>query len=248
MKLTKEDGFGVLSPKMLPYVTMIPVLAALLSRLQDRKDRPQCLTKIQNWYWSSVLSHAYSGSTETQVALDFRQMTEWFDKETETPDTVTAGRDVILMPDPENPSFIEIASTSDALYKGITCAVALRGGQDFVRTDVVDLSVLDDHHIFPASRAEEFHAGSEIDSILNKTLLHKDTNRDYIRNAKPSEYLSRIVKEQHLPEEEMIKRLQTHLISPNAYKCMQEDNFPGFIEQRAKTIEAELAILVGLES
>jgi hypothetical protein len=249
IKLTRGEGFGVLTPKMLPYVTMIPVLAALLNKIQDRRDRPQCLTKIEHWYWGSVLTHAYSGSPETQLALDFREMTKWFDEDKDVASTITSGRHVISQPlDPESVPFLDIASTSDALYKGITCLIALRGGRDFVKTDIVDLSVLDDHHIFPVSRAKEFRAGPDIESILNKTLLHKDTNRDYIRNAKPSEYLSRIMNDQHLSKEEMIDRLRTHLISPDAYQSMQEDNFQKFIADRSKTIEAELATRVGLET
>ena len=240
--LTREDGYGVLSPKRLPYLTMIPVLSSLLSALEDRNDLPNCVEKIGHWYWSSILVHAYGGSTDTQVAADFKAVTRWFSDDSAIPTSVVEARASLF----EITDLSDVTSPSDALHRGMMCIITLKGGKDFVKTQIVDLSTLDVHHIFPESRASEFKAGAEINSILNKTLLERDTNRDYIRDSKPSEYIHRIMSEQGIGQDEMKRRLQTHLIPTNAFLSMLEDDFGSFLKHRDETLKNELKSLIGL--
>ena len=42
----------------------------------------------------------------------------------------------------------------------------------------------------------------------------------------------------------MLKRLSTHLISADAFRCMNNNNFPGFIENREKTIRQKFEMLL----
>jgi hypothetical protein len=222
-----RDGFGVISPKWLPYSTMMPVLALLLDRLELRSDKPKCIEKIGKWYWSSIVTHAYSGSTDSQIALDSRQMLEWFDEDTKVPETVQEAK-----ADLESMKLKGMVKTSDAIYKSVMCLVALKGGRDFRKVNMLEFSTLDDHHIFPQSRAEEFKAGDHINAIVNKTLIDKDTNEKYVRDSRPSEYLRRIMKEQGISEEELMKRLETHLVNREAFDALLADDFDTFISKR----------------
>jgi hypothetical protein len=231
-----RDGYGVISNKWLPYDTMVPVLANLLQRLEARSDRPKCIEKIDSWYWSSIITHAYSGSTDTQIALDSRQLLEWFDDDTKIPETVQEGRDEL-----KSLNLRQINRMSDAVYKGVMCLVALRGGRDFRKVDMIEFSTLDDHHIFPQSKASEFGAGNQVNAICNKTLIDKETNQNYIRNSKPSEYLRRIIEEQGITKQQMRERLETHLITGKAFDALLSDDFETFIAERENTIKEMLS-------
>jgi hypothetical protein len=231
-----RDGYGVISSKWLPYVTMVPVLANLLQRLEARSDRPKCIEKINSWYWSSIITHAYSGSTDTQIALDSRQLLEWFDDDNKVPETVQEGRKEL-----KSLNLRQVNRMSDAIYKGVMCLVALRGGRDFLKVNMIEFSTLDDHHIFPQSRASEFRAENQINAIGNKTLIDKETNQNYIRNSKPSEYLRRIIREQGITEQQMRERLETHLINSKAFDALLSDDFETFITERENTIKEMLS-------
>jgi hypothetical protein len=93
--------------------------------------------------------------------------------------------------------------------------------------------------------AAKFHAGPEIDSILNRTLIDKETNGDYIRAHSPKEYIAMIMKDQGVSAKTLRKRFFGHLISDDAFKKMQSNDFEGFLVVRSRTIKAQLKKLIG---
>ena len=129
----------------------------------------------------------------------------------------------------------------------IMCIIAKQGAHDFIRGFPAQFGTLEDHHIFPSSKAKKFNAGDDIDSILNKTLILAETNR-FLSNKDPSEYLKEIRTDQGIGNDELQKRLSTHLISPSAFECMLRDDFAGFLKERESTIREEFARLVGMKS
>ena len=50
--------------------------------------------------------------------------------------------------------------------------------------------------------------------------------------------------EQKIDKVKLQRRLLTRLISTDAFKCLLEDNFAGFMKEREKTIREEFAKLV----
>ena len=114
---------------------MVPVLANLLEQLEKRRDRPKCIEKINSWYWSAIVTHAYSGSTDTQIALDSRQVLEWFNDDDRIPDTVRQAREEM-----KTINLSQANRMSDAIYKGIMCLTALKGGRDFLKFDMIEFS------------------------------------------------------------------------------------------------------------
>ena len=82
---------------------------------------------------------------------------------------------------------------------------------------------------------------------MNRTLILAETNK-FLTNKDPSEYLKAIKTKQKINNDELQKRLSTHLISPSAFECMLRDDFAGFLREREKTIREEFAKLVGIKS
>ena len=75
---------------------------------------------------------------------------------------------------------------------------------------------LDDHHIIPASKASELGTGNLIHSILNRTPLTADTNRNVIHDRFPNEYLPELIKQNG--EGTVRAVLESHFISPAALR------------------------------
>ncbi len=247
LKMLKEtrsvnDGFGVLTRNLVPFRQSLPILAALFSKAKGRA-RAEMNKKIIKWYWSAIITHAYAGSTDTQTYIDYNAVNRWFTDNSSLPQVVIEAKANLA-----NPNVItleQLVTGSDALYKGILCLIALKGGRDFVQNTITTFNTIDAHHIFPESRAREFGASDDqINSILNMTLLDADTNRNYIRAKKPSQYINEIMREFGLTERQMRDRLETHLISSSAFDALLNDDFTTFITERKRTvIAAFLSIL-----
>ena len=228
---TGVEGFGAVNYDFIPYTIMVPLIASLLKEIDDKPNRTSCINKIRFWYWNNILGDRYSGSTDSTVESDFKIMKNWFDGHVTDPFDV------------EERNNFNTQKSNSALYKAVMCVVAKKGALDFVRGDPPQYSNLEDHHIFPRSKAKQFNAGDEIDSVLNRTLIFDKTNQ-FFTNKDPSDYLSTIMKEQNIDKTELQKRLSTHLISPNAFECLMNDDFAGFIKEREKTIREEFKKLV----
>ena len=232
----RQDGFGAITYDIIPYTVMVPFISAILGRIEKRADRPGCLKKLGLWYWCSIFGESYD-PLDSYTEQDYRRVNEWFDVN-ETPNWITQQIKEIKERN------LNVTQKTSAVYKGILCLISKSGALDFVRDDYPEYSTLEDHHIFPKSKAERYGANNSIDSILNRTLIDKDTNRKFISDKDPSEYIKKIMESQNLDKTKLQKRLSTHLISPEAFECMLRDDFNGFIKAREKTIKEEIIKLV----
>ena len=227
-------GFGAPDYDFIPYTTMVPILAMLLKIADEKEDRPKCHDKINFWYWNNVVDDKYSASTDTAMEADLKEMTSWFDDASQSMQQQTIDN-----------SFSK-SKSSNSIYKAIMCLIAKEGAVDFIRDDHHEFSKLEDHHIFPKSKANQFNAKEFSDSILNRTLIFEKTNRR-ISNKNPSVYLVEIMTEQKISKERMKERLATHLISSEAFECMLNDDFDGFIKAREKSIKEKLEQILQLK-
>ncbi|KFM18353.1 EVE domain protein [Marine Group I thaumarchaeote SCGC AAA799-P11] len=228
---TGVEGFGAVNYDFIPYTIMVPLIASLLKEIENNPKRTSCINKIRFWYWNNILGDRYSGSTDSTVESDFKIMKKWFDGHATDPFDV------------EERSNFNTQKSNSALYKAVMCVIAKKGALDFIRGDPPQYSNLEDHHIFPRSKAKKFNAGDDIDSVLNRTLIFDKTNQ-FFSNKDPSEYLTEIMNEQNIDKSELQHRLSTHLISSSAFECLMNNDFVGFIKEREKTIREEFQKLV----
>jgi hypothetical protein len=99
---------------------------------------------------------------------------------------------------------------------------------------------LDDHHIVPAAWGAKHIKGGQIHSILNRTPLTADTNRNVIRERPPNAYLPELIAKNG--ESTVRAVLESHFISPAAFDILLRDPFgPGafeaFIAERQRTLQ-----------
>lgn len=217
----RTSGYGVQNVKHLPYRTIIIPLAAIMKG----RNNPSDFKKIDTWYWSSVITNRFAGSSETTAKQDYDQLIEFINND-ETPQALKEANEKVKLLD------LEITDRG-ALYKGILNLLSINGAQDFKLLQSINLSVLDDHHIFPKKVKLEL---KNENSILNRTLIYRDTNRNVIKNRKPSDYINEVIKdlkENNIQVNEFFKR---HFINKDGLNALLNDNYMEFIEQRKNMI------------
>jgi hypothetical protein len=85
--LRHPQEYGVTASHYLPYVSILPVLAALQSLVDSLPAERRLLgrRRLRHWYWASVFTNRYSGSVESTSARDFQDVRSWLADDNATP-------------------------------------------------------------------------------------------------------------------------------------------------------------------
>jgi len=243
-KIENPRDFGSLQPKFIPYPTMIPILGVLLkekenldSVLQQGFDK-----KITQWYWASVLSNSYSSSVESTMTKDYLDLKRWINDDTQAPVAVQKAANTI-----ENLDLLRENRQSSAIYNAIFSLFAINEARDFYSNNLPEYSILEDHHIVPASWGKKNNV-KDINSILNKAPISDETNKK-ISDRLPNDYLLEIRKNIG-NDQQFYDLMESHLISRKAVEILLRDNFNEsdfneFVQERKRTILSELKSIFG---
>ena len=236
----KIDGYGVRNRKSLPYLPVIPILAALLKAIDTKKAKIDCNEKLDMWYWSTVFSEAYSSGVDTKITADYREMLAWFDD-----DKTAKSVDKFRREFHATTNLREVERENNAVYRGVLSLFALKGAPDFnTGLTLGNAPENDKHHIFPK---KPFSSSRHTNSILNMTWLSDNTNRHIVRAKKPSTYIKEFLQDKYSNDvNKLLGVLEKHYIDKKGYECMLNDNFDGFIKEREKAILSKIAKLVGI--
>lgn len=233
--LRHPQEFGVTSSAYLPYVSILPVFAALQFKCGELppEERLDGQRKIRHWYWAAVFLNRYSGSVESTSARDFLDVTSW----------MNGGEEPALIEEFKlnfhNLELRKELKRGSSIYNGIFNLLVINGARDWVTGNIPQQGSLDDHHIVPASKAGNLGIGNAINTILNRTPLTADTNRNFIRDRWPSEYLPELMARNG--EDAVRRMLESHFISTAALDILMRqpftaDDFEAFILERQRTI------------
>jgi hypothetical protein len=246
---TADGGFGAINSRWMPYTTMVPVLAALLWKIDNDRLDHRSLKYVQKWYWSSVFLERYAGAVETTTKRDYDDLIEVFKDPSYIPDAFAEVDREIL----KNTGFnLKETARINSIYKGVMNLIALEGAKDFRMDISIELSLLDDHHIFPQAYLKSIkdkemnqkYSKDKINCVLNRTLISTETNKS-ISGKKPSEYVQSII-----PLREKERILKSHFINKDAIEKMESksDEFEAFIELREREILLRLREKLDLSS
>lgn len=238
IKLLKHpQEFGAISSQYLPYISILPAFAALQTEI-DRlpaNRRIDASRKIRHWYWASVFLNRYSGSVESTAARDYLDVKSWFEDDLAEPALIGEFRARFRS--------IELRRETrkgSSVYNGIFNLLVLGGARDWMTGKAPQHDDLDDHHIVPKSWGREQKMDGLVDSILNRTPMTADTNRNVIKEQLPNQYLPDLINANG--EESIRSILESHLISPAAFEILLRnpftvDDFEAFIAERQRTIQ-----------
>ena len=234
--LRHPQEFGAISSNYLPYVSIIPVFSAIQAHVKGlpAHEMLRARRKVGHWYWASIFLNRYSGSVESTAARDFLDLKTWMDDDASEPGLIQEFKSRF-----RNLDLRGEVKRGTSVYNGIFNLLVIQGARDWMSGIVPQHGDLDDHHIIPASKANELGTGGLIHSILNRTPLTAETNRHVIRDRFPYEYLPELI--EHSGENPVVSMLESHFISPQALDILLRDPFTGvdyeaFIAERQRTL------------
>jgi len=232
LKLLYEEC-GVLKRDLLSYNTILVPLATVFMQHRGIKGAEwgAFRNKIKRWYWCSVFSQTYESSPNSQTILDVREIRNWV-MSGEIPTTI---RNFSF----EKDRLLETTIRQRALYRGLLCLILCNRPMDFHSTvpltaTVMEANDVDDHHIFPDAHLKKSNIKlkqTEIDSILNRTLIDRTTNQSIGANA-PSIYLKKIATTWDDPGM-LDKVLDSHFLPIGAQSSLRQDDFEAFRHERS---------------
>lgn len=235
--LRHPQEFGAISSQYLPYVSVLPVFAALqvAARTLPAIRQLDAQRKSRHWYWASVFTNRYSGSVESTSARDYLDVKAWFDDDVAEPALIGEFRGRFKTLDLRRET-----KRGSSVYNGIFNLLVLRGARDWMAGTVPQYGDLDDHHIVPKSWGKEHGLGSSIDAIQNRTPLTADTNRKVINDRLPNEYLPELIAANG--EASVRAILESHFVSPAAFDILRRDpfgpdDFEAFLAERQRTLQ-----------
>ena len=211
IKLLKDPrGFGAVSSKYLPYISILPVFSALQHYVAsiDPVQQLEARDKIMRWYWASVFTSRYSGSVMSTAARDYTEVCHWIDGKGNEPSVIMECKSQSLDLSRER-------KRGTSIYNGIFNLLVIQGAKDWITGEAPQYGDLDDHHILPKRWGQEYGLTGEIDTILNRTPLTPHTNRSIIRDSLPNEYLHRLIDKSG---DKLVRdTLKSHLITDKAF-------------------------------
>jgi hypothetical protein len=134
-----------------------------------------------------------------------------------------------------------------SVYNGIFNLLILQGARDWMTGNVPQHGDLDDHHIVPAAWGLKELKGNIVHTILNRTPLTANTNRNIIGDRLPNVYLPELIAQNS--ESAVQKILESHFISPAALDILLRDpftpdDFEAFITERQRTLQEAIENLL----
>jgi hypothetical protein len=172
-----ETRFGCYGERFIPFLDCIPVLACILAS-EKFHDTDEQMRMITRWYWRTVFSGYFAGSSETKVIRSYKEILGdggWFENPDKQPEAVRdfGFRESILD---------DVFRVDSGIYRGILSLLLSSGLTDFgsrqERLSEIAWEAIDDHHIYP-SKLLRSHGikGGHANTILNRTPIHSITNQ-----------------------------------------------------------------------
>jgi len=228
----------IISQDWMPYDNMIIPLMNFLKEIGGdfHQMNPQQKKFIEYWYWNSVFSLRYSGSSNERIIEDSNILIQ-----------IAKGRKINSASYFNKLSKLQVLSADDiysfdkkanAVYKGILNIINYQNSGLLNWNNDAKLSLnstLEDHHIFPKNYLnQELATESEkdlIDCVANRTLIPKIQNIK-ISDQTPSQYLQEI----KVVNPEIEKSLENHLITKELLSGEYDKEYAFFVELRATAI------------
>lgn len=230
---------------LIPYQPAVPVISAILiDKDYKNKNVPiqsSIAQKLKKWFYTTSLILRYTEGTDNKMKEDYLLLKKWIMNDIE-PYYVSEGISW-------NPSKFINLNKSGAIGKAILCAINFNKPNDFYSDTQVGLGIsvveCQLHHIFPDAKYSGKY-NELINSAFNFTFLTSESN-NYIRDKQTSTYLNGIISERGINETNFLNVLKSHFIDVIAYEYLKQEDYLGFIKQRAENIRKFFVETIGLK-
>ncbi len=223
-----------------PHGTLVSIGATLMC-FPGKLSDPEFSTVLRKWYFCTTLAANPSPANNYKIGDDFRKFCEFLDKGT----TISYPRVYFTIGD-----LIDIKHIFDSRYKAIQALMRTTAREDLLTGNHLG-SDLEDHHIFPYSLTKPGITKAKINSIVNRIVISKTSNRD-LSNINPEKYLVDVL-QRHKDEGnlgDLDRRLKNCFIPYSVHdddfgKKITKGNFEQFLFDRAEMLINRIKEVVG---
>jgi len=204
----------------LPSYTAIPILAALWEHLPTQPDQlGNARHLLRKFLWRAFLTSRYEQSSTSNALQDFRGLKKVLRDGADEDVVPILNADSYQLPTREMVLQADWPKRKTILGRGLLALQIKCGAEDLAdgaRASVATITSKEHpreyHHLFPASTLEDAEiSNDQVFRALNCALVTWRTNRT-ISNKDPIAYLKERSDNSTLGEEELRRRLKTHLI------------------------------------
>lgn len=237
-----RKNMGVMEAKYLPYEAIFTLLAYFFVISGAKQPDVQQMEWIRNWFWRSTFGTRYGSAVASTMTRD----RELFDLLQEGTPPMFSQRVELEVDDLIR---TKMTSTRSAIRNGFLCMLAAKRPINLAQNTELDLTGItissltekQKHHIFPWAHLKgEGTAVAQVHAIPNFCFLPADLNK-HISANKPSKYFVELEKE----NPKVSEALQRSLIPKPADSGIESDNYPKFLECRARLLLEEIQRLCG---
>jgi hypothetical protein len=211
---------GIFDAQRLPSYTAIPIVAALWEHLPTQPDKLGNARRVlRKFLWRAFLTSRYEQSSTTSSLQDYRGLRGVLRDGAAENTVPILDQDSYPLPTKEMVLQADWPKRQTILGRGVLALQLKCGAEDpadGAKATVASITSKEHpreyHHLFPASTLEDAGIPSEqIFRALNCALITWRTNRT-LSNKDPIAYLKERADNNALGEEELKRRLPTHLI------------------------------------
>jgi len=210
---------AVFDAQRLPSYTAIPVIAALWEHLPTNPDQlGNARHLLRKYTWRAFLTGRYEQSSATNALQDYRALRDTL-RGRQDAHIPIFNEDAYPIPGAEMVLLADWPKRKTIMSRGLLALQIKAGAEDpadGARASIASITSREHpreyHHLFPDSKLTEADVpGEEIYRAVNCALITWRTNRT-ISNKDPVAYLKERADNSTLGEEELKRRLRTHLI------------------------------------
>lgn len=234
----------VFDEQRLPSYTAIPIVAALWKHLPTQPDKlGNVRLLLKKFLWRAFLTSRYEQSSTSNALQDFRALRRVVCENASERTVPILNETSYPLPTSEMLLQAEWPKRKSILGRGILALQLKCGAEDLADGAKASLTAITSkehpreyHHLFPASTLEDAGIPNEqVFRALNCALITWRTNR-VIAAKDPITYLRERAENGTLGQEELERRLKTHLI-PYADLAVGYDGLSG--EERRKRVKTD---------
>ncbi len=240
---------GIFDEKRLPTDAAVTLSCALWAKVpKDSGDiEGNARFLIRKSLWRACLTDRYLKTQSTRTFADFKQLASSIASGKSESEAELFDDDLYPVVALEELMRAGWPTKKDRLPRAMLAASLRAGARDFADDANVDKCNIDSreyHHIFPVDVLGGDRDDFNVNRALNCALITWVTNRK-IAAKSPREYLEIRANAASMGEEEIKKRLETHLIP---HRALFENNYDEFLSARSEMVHSYLSRLANGEN
>ncbi len=224
--LTTE--IGTPTAEALPYLNQLAVVIEIFRRVPRPTARQ--LKEIRSWFWSTALTGYFEGWNARKMAADLAAIKRFADKGS-TLDVVVPAPSIGLWTGQQY-------RRDTARTKALALMLAAAGPRDLLTGQRIDVgralalpNDLQFHHFFPKNWLITQGTPRDDANMLANIVMQTAISNQMIGDQPPAVYLEYELG--FCEEQELLARLDSLLISPQAYEAARSNDYPLFTQVRA---------------